>query len=356
MDNSGFEAVDLETGELVSFEAQGLALPGRAHAVGLDLPDGLTYSQWQGIGGTLQSVNRSVMWWIGDWLRYGERQWGERYAAAIEETGYKYDALRNAKRVAERFSQTDRRRSDLAWSHHLEVAAMPDDQADMLLDLAQQGGMSAKELRTEVGKRKAAAAISAPTAGDQTCTVSDLSALAGSGKTFGTIYADPPWVYDNQGTRAATGNHYSGLTVSELCELPVGELAAPDAHLHLWTTNAFLFECPKLFDAWGFEFRSSFVWVKPQMGIGNYWRNSHEFMLTAIRGNAKRFNDKSLMSWLQCDRGKHSAKPERVRQYIERASAGPYLELFGRSPAQNWTVWGNQIERSMFFPDVREVA
>ena len=27
------------------------------------------------------------------------------------------------------------------------------------------------------------------------------------------------------------------------------------------------------------------------MGLGNYWRNSHEFVLIATRGKAKRFNE-----------------------------------------------------------------
>ena len=196
--------------------------------------------------------------------------------------------------------------------------------------------------------------IAALTRGDhqpsgETCTTSDLHKLIERGARFGAIYADPPWVYDNQGTRAATGNHYGGLTVDELCALPVRELAAPDAHLHLWTTNAFLFDCPRIFDAWGFEFRSSFVWVKPQMGIGNYWRNSHEFLLTAIRGNAKRFSDRTLKSWLDCDRSRHSEKPFIVRDYIRRASPGPYLEMFARTPAEGWTVWGNEIDRGLLF-------
>ena len=179
-------------------------------------------------------------------------------------------------------------------------------------------------------------------------TVDDLSTLVDSGAKFGTIYADPPWLYTNQRTRAATRNHYSGMTVDELCALPVRALAASDAHLHLWTTNAFLFDAPRIFDAWGFEFRSSFVWLKPQIGIGNYWRNSHEILLTAIRGKAKRFNDKSLQSWIICRRGKHSGKPEQVRSFIERASDGPRLEMFGRQPADGWTVWGNAIEGSLF--------
>lgn len=184
------------------------------------------------------------------------------------------------------------------------------------------------------------------------CTVAELDTLISAGKRFGTIYADPPWVYDNQGTRAATGNHYNGLTVEQLCELPVRALAADDAHLHLWVTNAFLFDAPAIFKAWGFEFRSTFVWVKPQMGIGNYWRNSHEILLTAIRGNAKRFNDHSMMSWGQFDRAQHSAKPEQIRAMLERASPGPFLELFGRRKVDGWTVWGNQIERNLFNAEV----
>jgi len=31
---------------------------------------------------------------------------------------------------------------------------------------------------------------------------------------------------------------------------------------------------------------------------------------------------------------------------IEKASAGPYLELFGRKLVQGWTVFGNQINTS----------
>lgn len=160
---------------------------------------------------------------------------------------------------------------------------------------------------------------------------------------FGCIYADPPWQYGNQGTRAATDNHYSTMTIADLCAMPVDELAADDAHLHLWTTNAFIRESFDIIEAWGFEYRSMFIWAKPQMGIGNYWRVSHEIMLLGIRGKAKSFNDHSMKSWVEADRGKHSAKPDCVRHMVERASTGPYLELFGRKLVEGWTVFGNQI-------------
>jgi N6-adenosine-specific RNA methylase IME4 len=163
---------------------------------------------------------------------------------------------------------------------------------------------------------------------------------------FGCVYADPPWQYGNQGTRAATDNHYQTMTIADLCAMPVESLVADDAHLHLWTTNAFIQEAFSVIEAWGFEYRSMFIWVKPQMGIGNYWRVSHEIMLLGIRGNAKRFNNRALKSWVEADRTKHSAKPELVRQMVEKASAGPYLELFGRKLVKGWTVFGNQISGS----------
>lgn len=170
--------------------------------------------------------------------------------------------------------------------------------------------------------------------------------IAATGVKFGAIYADPPWKYGNQGTRAATNNHYQTQTVDDICAYPVADVVAKDAHLHLWTTNAFLFDARRVIEAWGFEYKSCLVWVKPQMGIGNYWRVSHEFMLLGVRGRCP-FRSRSQMSWIQENRTKHSAKPERVADIIEQVSPGPYLEMFGRRTRKSWSVFGNQIERSL---------
>ena len=178
-----------------------------------------------------------------------------------------------------------------------------------------------------------------------TCTVEDLNILIRAGSRFRTIYVDPPWQYGNQSTRAATDRHYDTMSIEELHALPVASLADENAHLHLWTTNGFLREAIDLMPVWGFEFKSCFVWTKPSMGIGNYWRVSHEFLLFGLRGTLP-FGSRSLMSWATLDRGRHSAKPEAVRQMVEQASPAPRLELFGRRPADGWTVWGNEIARS----------
>jgi len=175
---------------------------------------------------------------------------------------------------------------------------------------------------------------------DDCVLTDDLATLAG--QKFGTIYADPPWAYGNQGTRASTGNHYGTMSIADICNMPISELTADAAHLHLWTTNSFLRESFEVIDAWGFEYKSCAVWVKPQMGIGNYVRVAHEFLMIAVKGDCKSFKKKNVLSWFELPRGKHSAKPDYWRQVIEENSPGPRLELFGREHIPGWTIFGNQ--------------
>lgn len=173
-----------------------------------------------------------------------------------------------------------------------------------------------------------------------------LHGLAG---TFQTIVADPPWQYGNKSTRNAADKHYPTMTIEELCDLSVEAHAAPDAHLYLWTTAPFLREAFTVMEAWGFTYKTNLVWVKPQMGMGNYFRVSHEHVLFGIRGRG-RTKSKSQMSWFEADRSRHSAKPDSFVDIVERCSASPGLEMFarrdGRTPrmdtAFRWSFWGNE--------------
>ncbi len=180
-------------------------------------------------------------------------------------------------------------------------------------------------------------------------SVHNLTQLVQAGRRFSTVYADPPWAYDNEASRAAAVNHYPTMALKEICTEPVRELVAENAHLHLWTTNGFLNDAFRVIDAWGFQFKSCLVWVKDEIGMGNYWRVSHEFLLLGVRGSLT-FRDRSLPSWIRAPRTVHSRKPGIVRNLIERVSPGPFLELYGREelPESAWTVYGNQVERRLF--------
>lgn len=179
--------------------------------------------------------------------------------------------------------------------------------------------------------------------------VGDLSQLCEGEITFNTVMADPPWRYNNVASRGAAQNHYSTMTVEEICSEPVAQLVGDNAHLHLWTTNAFLEDAFTVMRAWGFEFKSCLLWIKPNIGMGNYWRVSHEFLLFGVRGRLP-FARKYFPSWVVAPRTSHSKKPFRFRELIELVSPGPYLELYGREeqPNTGWTVYGNQVERRLF--------
>ena len=111
--------------------------------------DEMSFEQWQNLGATLQQIDASLPWWIGDWLNYGEWAWGEAYAQAVEITGMSVDRLNNYKWIANKID-VEQRRDDLSWSHHRAVAAFaPELQADWL-ERAFENGWSVNELWREI--------------------------------------------------------------------------------------------------------------------------------------------------------------------------------------------------------------
>lgn len=172
---------------------------------------------------------------------------------------------------------------------------------------------------------------------------------------FSTFVADPPWRYGNTSTRGAAENHYDTMSIEELCDLDVvRERAADQAHLYLWTTAGHLPDAFAVMAAWGFEYKTYLVWVKPQMGMGNYFRVSTELVLFGVKGGM-RTQHRGIKNYFEARRAKHSAKPQAFHDIVEQASPGPYLELFSRCTADEmlhgcqcskcrlgWSVWGNQ--------------
>jgi len=340
----------------MSYDWSLLATLGTLTDTGYQLREEVSHEDWLRVGVTLKRTGKGAMWWVGDWLRFGERQWGERYKEAMDATGHAYQTLANAAWVAREFADFSLRKEKLSWSHHHLLASTPEPERTRLAEQAEAEGWSCARLRQETNRSANAPELRVVET-NPGYTVADLYALTRLGQSFGTVYADPPWPYGNQATRAATANHYGVMSMEDIYTLPIPDLVEDNAHLHLWTTTSFLAEGLRVIEAWGFTYKSHFIWAKPEMGLGNYWRVSHEILLLGVRGKAP-FKDHGLKSWFTCSRGDtHSTKPDEVRKMIERASPGPYLELFGRRTAENWTVWGNQIERGTLFDrEVREVA
>jgi hypothetical protein len=108
----------------------------------------LELSEWIQQGRRLGALGRAGNWWLGDWVRYGNARYGERYETAARVTGYEVQSLMNMAYVASRF-EISRRRETLSWSHHAEVAALPPADQDEWLDRAERERLSVLALRLE---------------------------------------------------------------------------------------------------------------------------------------------------------------------------------------------------------------
>jgi hypothetical protein len=107
------------------------------------------FRKWELIGEQIFSVAESSTWWIADWLAYGETTFQERYREAIRKTSLNYQTLRNYAWGARRFDLS-RRRDNLSFGHHAEVAALDPPEQDFWLRKAEEYGWSRNYLRTQV--------------------------------------------------------------------------------------------------------------------------------------------------------------------------------------------------------------
>ncbi|MCJ7510794.1 MAG: MT-A70 family methyltransferase [Dehalococcoidia bacterium] len=168
---------------------------------------------------------------------------------------------------------------------------------------------------------------------------------------FLTLVADPPWPFDNTGSRGAAADHYPSLSIEaiaalEVADRPVKDLAPEEAgHLYLWTPSSFLAEgiAARIARAWGFEPKCVLTWVKPQVGVGNWFRGASEHVLFCVRGNLPLATREALSTWFMADRQEHSQKPDEFYHLVERASPGPRLELFARRHREGWEAWGDEL-------------
>lgn len=183
--------------------------------------------------------------------------------------------------------------------------------------------------------------------------------------TYRTIVADPPWRYRSSDilTRgwhktASIGTtkpgeaegQYTTMTNAEIAALPVSEWADKDCTLYLWVTNPRLYgerdgSLPPIEIAagWGFRYVTMLTWVKTgPLGLGFYFRGNTEHVLFCVKGDVKIPPSQRESNVIIAAKGKHSAKPDRFYEIVERVSPGPYLELFARRRRYGWDVWGNE--------------
>ena len=124
---------------------------GELTLTGFIIEPGLSYDEWAEMGHGLVAMAQSSMWWVGDWLLYGEHAYGEKYTQAVEATGYGLSTLKNYQWVSDRFPP-ETRRAELSHTHHVAAASLDESARTDLLQRAVEEGMTSGQVR---GRAKA---------------------------------------------------------------------------------------------------------------------------------------------------------------------------------------------------------
>jgi N6-adenosine-specific RNA methylase IME4 len=181
---------------------------------------------------------------------------------------------------------------------------------------------------------------------------------------YSTIVADPPWHYDKAGgyswregcpsgeTRPMLA--YPTMAVEEIAALPIGDMAAPDAHAYIWTTQRYLWDTRMIAEAWGFKVVKILIWCKAPTGfsMGGAYGNASEFAVFCRRGSLKAMT-RIPRDWWEWPRKDHSAKPEAFLDMVEQVSPGPYLEIFARRARFGWDYAGDGSLGTVEIPGLR---
>jgi N6-adenosine-specific RNA methylase IME4 len=172
--------------------------------------------------------------------------------------------------------------------------------------------------------------------------------------TYRVLYADPPWQYSDaratgdhrQSTAAAT--HYPTMSVTDISAMraDVDVLSQRDAVLFMWATFPLLPDALQVVAAWGFQYKTAFVWAKGRGSFGHYHKADAELLLVATRGSCVPDSEHRETQVQAHARGRHSEKPEAFRSLVDCLyPIGPRIELFARGTLPvGWVGWGNEYE------------
>lgn len=165
---------------------------------------------------------------------------------------------------------------------------------------------------------------------------------------FGVILADPEWRFEvysrDTGMDRAADNHYPTSATDVIASRPVQDIAADDCVLFLWATVPMLPDALRVMEAWGFAYKSHFIWNKDKIGTGYWNRNKHELLLVGTRGNVPApAMGEQAHSVIDAPVRLHSEKPASFYLLIENYFPNlPKIELNARRARAGWERWGNE--------------
>lgn len=161
------------------------------------------YEAWEAETTHLLMVSRGIQWLVGDALAFGEQAYGERASQVLDSERYSEETISRMARTA-RAIPPPRRRANVPFAIHADVAALPVAEQEALLTMASIEGTRRDEIRALVRQtrtrleREAAALRPAPALSLSgivlgTADAADLPLPDG---TVDLIITSPPYALD----------------------------------------------------------------------------------------------------------------------------------------------------------------
>lgn len=261
-----------------------------------------------------------------------------------EAAGVSHDTVSKVERIQETAGPelvAALRESKVSINAAADVATLPKQkQAEIVARGTKEILQAAKQIRAERSEERRNERL------EKIVSISTGNAPVGSiAERYPVIYLDPPWRYEHAESESrAIENQYPTMSLDEIKAMDMSRVAFDDCVMFMWATSPKLAEAFEVLDAWGFSYRTCAVWDKQKIGMGYYFRQQHELLLIAVKGQpptpAPADRPSSVFSY---PRGQHSAKPHEVYEIIEAMYPTlPKIEMFCRTPREGWGVWGNQ--------------
>lgn len=186
-------------------------------------------------------------------------------------------------------------------------------------------------------------------------------------KKYNVLYADPPWDFSNKfrsGKKREDGKFtqhsitekYPTMSIKELKGLKefVNRITTKNSVLFMWTTDAHLKSALEVMEAWGYTYKTiAFIWNKKEKSgkqvcyMGMWTMKGSEICLLGTKGKPHKFlKSRKVRQLVEAERGRHSEKPQEVRDRIVEmfGDKAKYLEMFAREKVPPFDVWGNEVD------------
>lgn len=316
------------------------AFTATPHGLIVDEGKEIPYEIWAEYGKGLQRVEGAIQWVIGDWLRFGEFKYGEKYAQATEVwPESELSTLKNYQWCANAYPTLDERfkRPNLSYSFFHTTAGIEEPLRSQLLDEANLNEWSVRDLKAAIRRH-------------QIGEIKETEVVVPEG-FFNVVSVDPPWpydlrdrcypweTYDSSGRRASSP--YPEMTLREIiANVPP---LAEDCIVFLWTTHAFMNDAYDVLKYWELEPKTIITWVKDQMGLGAWLRSKSEFCIMAVKGKPKVALENQT-TVIEGPLREHSRKPDSFYELVESLVPNSYrkLDMYSRQVRDGWEQIGNE--------------